>query len=106
MKVVSEEIGFLVEPTDLPNDEAIGFAQISLFSEDFEQSVLVSWLGPTKLLIDTYELTKNLAVRLKEFVLFEIQSENDVWPLGSPDGSVSMVEVIEIPYGIDIVKNS
>lgn len=102
LEVASEIFGFLVESINFKNDKAPGYAIINLYSDGFGQGIMVSWLSPTELSSSIDEIAKKLSMKLNDFVLVEHPYEEDGWILGNPGGSVSRVEVIDLPDGIDI----
>jgi hypothetical protein len=97
-------IGFLVESTDVEISDSVGFAQISSYTQGFEQGVLVTWPRAIELILTPHELIEIMAARLSVSVLLEPAADGDVWLLAKPDGSVKNANVSYLDDGIDVVQ--
>lgn len=95
-------VGFLVESTGVDIQGAMGFAQISSYTQGFEQGILVTWPSAIELALSLEEIVKSLAVRLNVSALLEPSENGQVWLLAKPDGSVSGVDVNYLDDGIEV----
>jgi hypothetical protein len=97
-------LGFDVESTEVEIPSALGFAQISTYSQGFRQGILVTWPGGTESALSPDEIVRNLAVRLKVPVLLDPAENENSWVLAKPDGTLSRTSVRYMYDGIDILS--
>lgn len=102
LNLLGTTVGFLVESTDIDVPNSVGFAQISNYTQGFEQGVLVTWPNDVELALKPSEIVKIIAARLNVAVLLEPNEEGHVWLLAKPDGSMKSTSVSYLDDGIDV----
>jgi hypothetical protein len=100
LELLSTAMGFPVESTDLEVPDAIGFAQITEYSEGFEQGILVTWPANLERKIELDIVARAVAVGFQVKVLLEV-GEDD-WILANPDGILNSTNIIYLDDGIEV----
>jgi len=95
-------LGFLVESTDVNVPGAIGFAQVTAYSEGYRQGILITWPGDVELQVRADELVRKMALHFHVPVLLEPDDSGAEWILAHPDGQITHTDVIELDDGIDV----
>ncbi|KAB8066305.1 hypothetical protein [Janthinobacterium violaceinigrum] len=101
LRLLGDLMGVLVESTDLLTERASAFAQVSCYSEGFEQGFLISWRRETAREIVQNEVLGQLSSLLKISALLEPSSESERWWLFNPNG-LSEVNVRYLSDGIEV----
>jgi hypothetical protein len=102
LSLLGTTIGFLVESTEIDIPDSVGFAQISNYTQGFEQGILVTWPSDVELALEPSEIIMMIATRLNVTVLLEPNEERHVWLLAKPDGSMKSTGISYLEDGIDV----
>ncbi|MYM31379.1 hypothetical protein GTP58_23865 [Duganella sp. CY15W] len=87
LRLLGDLMGMLVESIDKPMEQAKAFAQVSGYSEGFEQGFLISWRRDGSRQIDQKDAVGQLSSRLEISALLEPSSESGGWWLYTPNGA-------------------
>lgn len=100
LDVLASAIGFRFESADFPIAGAVGFAQVTRYSEGFEQGVLLSWPGSPLPLSRLRPIARTIAITLETPLLLEPPDGSDVWILAHKNGSVENTDIRYLDDGI------
>lgn len=92
--------GFLVESLEVERENAPGFAQISVYSQGFEQGVLITWPREVTSQASSEEVVRSISVGLNVPILLEPIGQESDWLLAKPDGSLMLTKVNYLDDGI------
>jgi len=101
LRLLGELMGMLIESIDIPTERASAFAQVSSYSEGFEQGFLISWRRDGARQIDQNQVVGQLSSHLKISALLEPSSETECWRLYTPHGPQE-VNVRYLSDGIEV----
>jgi hypothetical protein len=85
--------------SDTPHAKA--FAQVSSYSEGFDQGFLISWRRAGARQVDQKDVVGQLSSHLKISALLEPSSESECWQLYTPNGPQE-VSVRYLSDGIEV----
>lgn len=101
LRLLGELMGMPIESIDIPMEQAKAFAQVSSYSEGFEQGFLISWRRDGARQIDQKGAVGQLSSHLKISALLEPSSESECWRLYTPNGPQE-VNVRYLSDGIEV----
>lgn len=105
LALLGTALGFLIGSTDVEVPGALGFAQVTSYSQGYKQGMLISWPNNVELRGHADETIKRLARHFRVRVLLEPDEDQADWLVAHPDGTVSSTAVDYLDDGIDVAMH-